>query len=131
MDVSGTSGPIKGKLLVPLTEAEKIEKRRRKAKGTGDSTGCAQGSQRSQASQKASQGSKGTLSPEAPPDPDPVDFAHIQTAGRNYAVLQVGGGVSYVGARSYSLARQLLTPKVLTGKLRVFDAEREVAERDT
>lgn len=101
MDVSGTSGPIKGKLLVPLTEAEKAEKRRRKAKGVSDTTGHSQGSRGPQTTRKAPQGSSGTLPPEAPSDPDPVEFSHILTAGRNYTVLQVAGGMSHVvGARS-------------------------------
>lgn len=92
---------------MPLTEAEKIEKRNRKARGTGNSTGRSQGSRPSQTSPRPSKGSNRPLSRETPIDPDPVDFVRIQTAGRNYAVLQVGGGVSYVGVRLSCLGSRL------------------------
>lgn len=74
-----TTPPKKGKLFVPLTEAEKAQNRLTKANsykniGGGVSNNGAM-----------LVGGGGTTE-----DQEPMEFMHLKTWGRNYAVLQVG-----------------------------------------
>ncbi len=90
--------PAKGKLFVPLTEAQKAQKRLIKAnnyknvatRGGGSNGALLVG------------GGGASLV-----DQEPVEFVHLKTWGRNYAVLQVGadwfgthgdGCMGFVGA---------------------------------
>lgn len=77
---SKSTPPAKGKLFVPLTEAEKAHNRLIKAnsyKTTGGGGGGSNGAMLVGAGATAE-------------DQEPVEFTHLKTWGRNYAVLQVG-----------------------------------------
>lgn len=72
--------PAKGKIVVPLTEAEKTEERLEKVR-----------SHQAAKSGGRSPPASGGLGTEggAREEQEPVEFVHIKTPGRNYAVLQV------------------------------------------
>ena len=73
-----TTPPAKGKLFVPLTEAQKAQKRLIKANSYKNVAGGGSNG----ASLVGGGGS-------ALVDQEPVEFMHLKTWGRNYAVLQV------------------------------------------
>ena len=75
-----TTPPVKGKLFVPLTETEKAQNRLIKANSYKNTGGGNNGS-------NLLVGARGTTE-----DQEPVEFMHLKTWGRNYALLQVGLG---------------------------------------
>lgn len=76
-----TVPPAKGKLFVPLTEAQKAQKRLIKANSSRNAAASGGGS----SGALLVGGGGGSLA-----DQEPVEFVHLKTWGRNYAVLQVG-----------------------------------------
>lgn len=82
MDPQGTGGglPAKGKIVVPLSEAERVEERLEKVR---THQAGQNGRRPPGASGAAGEGG-------AREEQQPVEFVHIKTPGRNYAVLQVG-----------------------------------------
>lgn len=73
--------PAKGKIIVPLTEDEKAEKRLEKVR---------KNHQAAKSSGRLPAASGAGTERGAREDQEPVEFVHIKTPGRNYAVLQVG-----------------------------------------
>lgn len=75
MDTPSADGlPLKGKIVVPSTEVEKAEERLEKVRSH----------QAEKSARRPPPGASG-----AREDQQPVEFVHIKTPGRNYAVLQV------------------------------------------
>lgn len=80
LDLPGPGGPpTRGKLVVPLTAAEKAQRVRGKAQASRSGVG-------GRATQKDSGAEAGGITLEAQ---EPLEFVHLKTPGRNYAVLQV------------------------------------------
>lgn len=86
MAPSGTT-TARGALFVPLTEAEKAEKRLIKANSFKNSSS---GGSSNSSSGALLVGGGGALK-----DEEPVTFTHLKTWGRNYAVLQVSRAPSF------------------------------------
>lgn len=82
LSISDARPATRGKLLIPLTEAQSQEKRLRPKNSNSSSiaVGGAMGE---------NQGSGRDVVSNAQ-DEDPVEFVHITRPGRNYVVLQVG-----------------------------------------
>lgn len=81
-DSAGAEVPAaKGKLVVPLSAAEKAEKRQQRANTN----------RRDKKAQRSNDGRGGGSGGTIHDNDSAVDFVHLKTPGRNYAVLQVGG----------------------------------------
>lgn len=98
----GKITPSKGKLFVPLTEAEKEQNRIIKANSYSTGSG-------SNGSASSIGGAGGMHEAQ-----EPMTFMHLKTWGRNYAVLQVWWGwrfrTSHINALSFTATRGINVP---------------------